>query len=264
MPGTPNTETTAVAPGGAPHPGDAAAAPRRWWRHLGVILALAALARLGLGFAGLVAMMLLFTDQRRHPYARLGGTLLIGWWTYTWARAGVPPLLGLGLLAAAGVCFAVAAVQQQTPAARIRNAALAVLATLLGLLNVIPYGTRAAAFDEAGALSRAQRATKREVRPTHAQVTKTRERFVQRPLYLVLLFEPNEKTAKTADGEPCFRRAEVHVVDGLDGSVDRTDLVDRLMLVPGRYSVAEARERDGFCLPLPRGSRNDIAPIAGS
>jgi hypothetical protein len=260
----PNGQTTAVGEGDANTSGAGAVAAKPWWRNLGVILALAALPRIGLGFAGLVAMMLLFTDQRRHPYTRLGGTLLIGWWTFLWARSGVPILFGLGLLGASAACFGVAAMQSQEPTARIRNAVIAALAALLAVLNVFPWGTRKAEFDKAAALTRAMQATQREVKPTHAQVTKTRERFVQRPLYLVLLFEPNEKTAQTGDGEPCFRRAEVHVVDALDGSVDRTDLVDRLMLVPGRYSVAQARERDGFCLPLPRGSGKDIVRIPGS
>jgi hypothetical protein len=248
---------SADSPVAVPEPKAAA-----WWRHLAFVIALALLPRIGLYFCGLIAMVILFSDQRRNAYTRLGGTLLIGWWTFTWARSGVPPLLGLALLAAAAAAFAVAAVQQSGQRVTlVRNASLAVVAGVLAVLNVVPYGKRSAEFGEDEALRRAVAASAGRVEATHAQVAATRERLIQRPLYVVLLFEPNPTTAETLDREPCFRRAEVHVVDGLDGTVDRADLIDRLLLANRRSNVAEARKKDGFCLPLPRGTSQDIVPL---
>jgi hypothetical protein len=235
-----------------------------WWRHLAVVLLLAALARVGLYFAGLVGLLIFLTDLRRHPYTRLGGSLVIAWWTFVWARASVPPLTGLALMLAAGAAYAVASWQQlRQPAAAARNAALAGAAVVLALLNVVPYGMRAAKLDKAQALARAVAVSRGDVHATDAQVAKTRARFDQRPVYLVLLFEPNANAATTSDGEPCFRREEVHVVDGIDGTVDRRGLIDRLMLTPNSYQLAEARKKDGNCLPLPRGTRKDVVRIPG-
>lgn len=235
-----------------------------WWRHLAVILLLAALTRIGFYFAGVVAMLILLTDLRRHPYTRLGGTIAIAWWTFVWARSSVPPLLGLGLLVLAAGAYIVATVQQlRTPVAAVRNATLALAVAALAVLNVVPYGMKAARFDKAEALSRAVAASRGDIRATHAQIARTRERFDQRPIYLVLLFEPNALAATTSDGEPCFRREEVHVVDGLSGAVDRRGLIDELMLAPSRYQLAVAREKDGNCLPLPRGTSRDIVRIPG-
>jgi len=250
---TPPTDAPAVEPGPRPAP---------WWRHLTVIVALALLPRVGLYFCGLIAMVLLFSDQRRNHYTRLGGTLLIGWWTFAWARSGIPPLVGVLLLGASAAAFAVAARQQSTRrVAMARTTSLAAVAGVLAVLNVVPWGTRSATFGEDAALMKALAASDGRVRATHAQVAATRERIIQRPLFVVLLFEPNGTTAETLDGEPCFRRAEVHVVDGLDGSVGRVDLVDRLLLATRTSDVAEAREKDGFCLPLPRGTHRDIVPV---
>lgn len=237
---------------------------RTWWRHLAVILLLAALTRIGFYFAGVVAMLILLTDLRRHPYTRLGGTLAIGWWTFVWARGSVPPLIGLGLLAAAAAAYAVAMLQQlSAPVAAARNAVLALAALAFALLNVVPYGMKPPRFDKQEALRRALASSPGAVRATHAQVARTRERFDQRPVYLVLLFEPNALAATTSDGEPCFRREEVHVVDGLSGAVDQSRLVDRLTLAPHRYQLAQARQKDGNCLPFPYGTRGDIVQIPG-
>jgi hypothetical protein len=229
-----------------------------------VVLLLAALTRIGFYFAGLVALLIFLTDLRRHPYTRLGGSLVIAWWTFVWARASVPPLIGLALMVAAGGAYAVAVVQQfRQPAAAARNAALAAVSVALALLNVVPYGLRAARLDKREALARAVAASRGDVHATHAQVARTRRRFDQRPVYLVLLFEPNAVAATTEDGEPCFRREEVHVVDGIDGSVDRRSVIDRLMLAPNSYQLAEARKKDGNCLPLPRGTNKDVVRIPG-
>lgn len=249
----PPTSSPAVEPGPK-------AAP--WWRHLAVVVALALLPRVGLYFCGLIAMVILFSDQRRNAYTRLGGTLLIGWWTYTWARSGIPPVVGLLLLGAAAAALARAAIEQRTRRpAMVRNALLALVAGVLAVLNIVPWGTTSAKFGEGEALHRAIAASGGRVRATHAQVAATRERLVQKPLYVVFLFEPNETTPETLDGEPCFRRAEVHVVDGLDGAVDRVGLMGTLLLGHYRSDVAEARESDGFCLPLPRGTHRDVVPV---
>ena len=101
------------------------------------------------------------------------------------------------------------------------------------------------------------------MRATHAQVIRTRERFTQRPIYLVLLFEPNPRAATTTDGEGCFQREEVHVVNGLTGAVDQRGLIDKLTFAPNPYQLAQAREKDGNCLPLPLGTRRDVVRIPG-
>lgn len=241
---------------------DPTATQSPWWRHGGVIVALAALARFRLHFCALLAIAILFSDVRRNPYARLGGTLLIGWWTFTWARNGIPPLIGLGVLLAAGAAYSVAALSERPGwPAMARNAAMAAIAVCLGVLNIVPWGTSSPRFGEDEALRRAVAASGRRVQATHAQVEPGRERLTQRPVYWVLLFEPNETTATTLDGEPCFRRAAVHAVDALTGAVDRSDLLGRLLLADHRSTVAEAREKDGFCLPLPRGTARDVVPI---
>jgi len=235
-----------------------------WWRHLAVVLLLVALTRVGLYAAGVVAMLIVLTDLRRHPYTRLGGTLVIAWWTFVWARSSVPPFIGLGLLLLATAAYAVAAAQQRDrPARAAFSVVLALVVLTLALLNVLPYGTKPPLLDDQEALASAIAASRNEVRATDAQVVRTRERFTQRPLFLVLLFERNAKAATTRDGEPCFRRGEVHVVDGLTGVADERGLVDRLTLAPSRYQLAEAREKNGNCLPLPRGTRRDIVPIPG-
>ncbi|MEP7055329.1 MAG: hypothetical protein ABI912_08790 [Actinomycetota bacterium] len=209
-------------------------------------------------------MLLFLTDLRRHPYTRLGGTLVIAWWTFVWARASVPPLIGLGMLLAAGGAYVVAVVQQiRRPVATMRNGALAAACFALALLNVVPYGLRSPDLTKQQALNRAVAASRGDVHATQAQIARTRRRFDQRPVFLVLLFEPNAVAATTQDGEPCFRREEVHVVDGLTGAVDQRGVIDRLMLAPGSYQLAEARKKDGNCLPLPRGTSKDVVPIPG-
>lgn len=235
-----------------------------WWRHLGIVLLLVALTRVGFYFAGLVAMLIVLTDLRRHPYARLGGTVVIAWWTFVWARSSVPPLIGLTLLLVAAVSYGVAARQQRSrPRAFVVNSLLAVVAGAVAVANITPYGLRGPRFEESEALSLAIAASRGDVRATHAQVVSTRERFTQRPLYLVLLFEPNVGAPPTRDGEPCFRREEVHVIDGISGTADKRGFIDALTLAPARYQLAEAREKDGNCLPLPRGTSRDIVPIPG-
>ncbi|MEO6714608.1 MAG: hypothetical protein ABIM89_14400 [Mycobacteriales bacterium] len=255
---------TDTARDGAPSAGSAPVGRAPWWRHVAVILVLAALTRVGFYFAGLVAALIMLTDLRRHPYTRLGSSLVLVWWTFVWGRASVPPLIGLGLLGCAAAAYAVAATQQRERRASLaRNVVYASVAAALALLNVLPYGLRGPSLDKQAALSRALAASRSEIDATHAQVVRTRERFNQRPLFLVLLFEPNANAATTGDGEPCFQREEVHIVDGLSGDVDQRGFVDRLMLAPSRYQRATAREKDGNCLPLPRGTRRDVVPIQG-
>lgn len=264
MSGTHDTDLGAAPTAMNPPPGADESAGSPWWRHLAVVLLLAALTRVGFYFAGLVAMLIVLTDLRRHQYTRLGGTLVLAWWTFLWGRSGVPPLIGFGLLGLAAGCFAVAAAGQPGHrAAVIRNAVLAAVAAALALLNIVPYGLDSPTLTKNEALERAITARRGDIEATHAQVVRTRERFDQRPVYLVLLFELNKVTAKTRDGEPCFTREEVHYVDGLNGAVDRSRLVDRLMLAVDRYQVATAREEDGNCLPLPRGTSRDIVTVPG-
>ncbi|MEO7245022.1 MAG: hypothetical protein ABIX12_07725 [Rubrivivax sp.] len=209
-------------------------------------------------------MLIYLSDLRRHPYTRLGGAIVIAWWTFVWARGGVPPLIGLGLLVLAAAAYAFAAAQQvRQPFALVRNGVAAAVALGLAVLNVVPYGLATPRFDKAEALARVLAVSPGDVRATHAQVARSRERFDQRPVYLVLLFEPNAQAATTLDGEPCFRREEVHYVDGINGSVDRSRFLDRLTLSGSRYQLAQAREKDGYCLPLPRGTNRDIVRIPG-
>lgn len=242
----------------------AAAGRTAWWRHILVILLLAALTRVGLYAAGLVGMLIMLTDLRRNQYSRLGGALVLGWWTFLWSRNGVPPLIGFALLALAAAGFAVAVgTQRDRPRAAAGNALSAIIVGALAVLNVAPYGLASPKIDKTDALRLAMAATRGDVRATHAQVVKTRERFDQRPVYIVVLFEPNAQTATTLDGEPCFRRGEVHYVDGITGAVNATRVFDRLVLAGDRYELAEARATDGNCLPLPRGTSSDVSRIPG-
>lgn len=252
-------------PSGGPPPDSAVPLPRAtWWRSLGIILVLAVLTRVGFYAAGVVAMLIVLTDLRRHPYTRLGGTLVLAWWTFVWARASVPPLIGAGLLLLAAAAYSYAAWQQHRRPLKVAlNAALALAALTLGLLNVVPWGLTKSDFGDQEVLSRALAASNNEVAATNAQIVRTRERITQRPMFLVLLFELNAKAATTRDGEPCFRRGEVHIVDGISGAVDESSLVDKLTLAPSRYQLSQAREKDGNCLPLPRGTSRDIVPIPG-
>lgn len=241
---------------------ESAPGPAPWWRHMGVVAVLGLLPMVKLGFCGLIAMVILFSDQRRHPYTRLGGTLVIGWWTFTWARNGIPPLLGLGLLGAAAAAYVVAArARRHDRPALLRNGTLALVTGVLAALNVAPWGARSATINEDEAIRRAVAASAGRVRATHAQAAASRTRLTQRPQYLVLLFEPNATTAKTLDGEPCFRRAHLQFVDGVDGTVDRRDFLHRLVPISRWSPVSEAREKDGYCLPLPRGTHKDIVPL---
>jgi hypothetical protein len=168
------------------------------------------------------------------------------------------------MLLLAAAAYAVACWQQRADrAAAARTAGFAAVALGFAVLNVAPYGLRHPTLDKPAALARAVAASRGEVKATQAQVVRTRERFDQRPIYLVLLFEPNANAATDADGEPCFRREEVHVVDGITGAVDRRGLIDQMMLTPSRYQVAQARAKDGNCLPLPVGTGRNVVPIPG-
>ena len=264
MPG--NTELPLAQAAAPPGEDRAPDAGNQWWRNLAFVLVLVLLARFSLYFLTLVGMVIFFSDQRRNRYTRLGGTILMAWWLLTWSWSAAPPIIAAGLLVAAAVAF-VAAVrsEQHRRWAATRNAALAVVAGLLAVLNFVPWGLREPVVDRGEALQIALANRRGTVVPTDAQIVPTRERFTQRPVYAVLLFERNGDKL-TADREPCFRRLDTHIVDGITGAADPSSAAQWItldpLLDPTADEVAEARERDGFCLRVPRGISTQVVPVA--
>jgi hypothetical protein len=240
----------------------------QWWRNLAFVLLLVLLARLSLYFLTLVGMVIFFSDQRRNRFTRLGGTILMGWWLLSWSWSAAPPIIAAGLLIASAAAFVAAVrLEQGRRWPSVRNAALAGVAVLLAVLNYVPWGLREPAVDRAEALQIALANRRGTVNPTDAQIVPTRERFTQRPVYAVLLFERNGDKV-TADNEPCFRRLDTHIVDGVTGAADRRSAAQWVTLDPlldqTADEVAEARERDGFCLRVPRGISRQVVPVTPS
>lgn len=259
---THTTTSTTPGPAGGPVDGDARSP---WWRHLAFVLLLVALARFSLYAATLVGMVIFFSDQRRNLFTRLGGTILMAWWLLTWSWSAAPPVIAMTLLVLSAVGYVMAARSEQGHRwAVVRNGAFAAVAVALAVLNVVPWGLREATIDGDEALRIALAAKRGSVDPTDAQVVPTRERFTQRPVYAVLLFE-RDGARTTADGEPCFRRLDTHIVDGLDGAADRRTVTQWATLDPlldvTADEVAEGRKSDGYCLPVPRGISKVIRPV---
>lgn len=226
-------------------------ARRPWYRSLSFLVPAGIVSGMfGLYFAGLIVLLLFFSDRRRDRNVRIGGSLLLLWWLWTWTLPGTSPYVGFGLLVGSAVFLGLAA-RSADGTARATVAGLAATAAALAALALVPYGVRGPELSEDAALRRTldtRRGHQDNVDASQADVVPSRERFTNRPFYFVVLHEQNPDRAKTGDGEPCFRRAEVHVVDALDGSVEREANV-------------EAKDEDGNCLPLRLGTGSDLVPV---
>ncbi len=234
--------------GRAPAPG-----PRPWWRSTAFLLLLGGVApRFGFFFTGLIAMALLLGDATRQRDVRAGGAVVVLYWTWVWTFAGIQPPIAFVLLTIAAVFFF-----RATRALRSEHArswwwtATATLATAaFAVLNLVPYGVRQAELSKTDALKRTAdaQAADRRIAATRAAVYAVRNRLTQRPLYIVVLFEPNTTQPTTGDGEPCFRRLERVQVDGISGDLDR-------------LGVVEAAAADGNCLRVKVGTRLELLPV---
>ncbi|MCA1822961.1 MAG: hypothetical protein ABR520_07475 [Mycobacteriales bacterium] len=209
---------------------------------------------LGLYFLGLIAAFVLAIDATRPKGIRAAGVAVLAWWTWVWTLPGVPPYPSFALLgiAATSLVRSAAATWRAERHAAIAAAGLAVGVATLAVLSLLPYGVRAPRVDRSHALAQAldahRSAGSGAIDARWAQVATARQRFIQRPLYYVVLFEPNPSLASTDDGEPCFRRSETYRIDGVDARA--TDL-----------GKVEARAADGGCLRLKVGTRAELTRI---
>lgn len=259
--GDPVPEGDAAGPeetdGTVPPEGGGAGEPdgggRPWYRRLEFLVPAGVLSGLvGLFFVGLIVMLLLVGDPRRDRDLRIGGPVLLLWWLWTWTLPGTSPYIGAGLLLVAAV-FLGRAARTASGRARAVTGGLALAAIALAVAGLVPYGVRQPDLGEGEALRlvlEARRGDPENVDAAKADVVPARERFTSRPYYFVVLHEQNPDRAVTGDGEPCFRRAEVHVVDGIDGSVER-------------QRIADALPEDGNCLPLKIGTGAGLVPVDG-
>jgi hypothetical protein len=239
-------------PPAGPDQGPAAATGGRpWYRRLTfVVPAGIASGILGLFFVGFAVLLLFLTDRDRHRDVRIGGSVLLLWWLWTWTLAGTSLYIGVGLLVTTAVFLAAAARTLDRRPAAVAGG-LAASALLVAATGLFPDGVRAPALDKEEALQRvmtSRRGHPENVTASQADVVATRARFTNRPYYFVVLHERNPDRATTGDGEPCFRRAEIHLVDALDGSARR-------------QQVTEARAEDGHCLPLKVGTHQNLVPV---
>lgn len=253
------------------------AAARRWYRRnpfLGFTGGV--LVVVGNYFLGLVAVVLLAGDRSRDLESRIGGAVLIFAWMFIWTLPGASPYAGFALLAIATWYLLRSARRRATgaiPAGWRAPAVLGLAAAVLGIVGLVPYGVRPAEFDEdtavAKVLAAREEGTVRRVRPADfvrygglafqddfepvdpAQrlVAAARFRLTNAPIYYVLLLEQHPTTALTGDGEPCFTASETLTIHGITGDVVNL----------GRQ---DAVEEDGGCLPLRRGTREDLEPVA--
>ncbi|HVE62962.1 MAG TPA: hypothetical protein VNB94_04080 [Mycobacteriales bacterium] len=258
-------------------PPDAVGPPQRAWYRRNAFLTVigGVLVVIGNFFLGLIAVVLLAGDRTRDADSRVGGAVLIFAWMFIWTLPGASPYAGFALLGIAAWFLLRSARRRATGAVRAgwrTPAALGVAATALAVLGLVPYGVRSADFDADTAVTKALAARAngddREVRPADfavygglafqedfdpirpAQrlVAPARFRFTNAPIYYVVLLQQNPTTASTGDGEPCFSASETLTVHGITGQVVNL----------GRQ---DARAEDGTCLPLLRGTRDDLAPV---
>lgn len=251
-------------------------AGRAWYRRSAFIAMLGGvLVVRGNFWLGLIAIVLLAGDRTRDLAVRIGGSVLIVAWMFTWTLPGVSPYVGFTLFSiAAYYLLSSARSRHRGEVAHGWRAPLALGAAsvVLAVVGLVPYGVRSRGWDEDAAARRARAARaagddRRVARgdvlvygagafqddfdPVDAQhrlVEPARFRFTNAPIYYVVLFEENDETRRTGDGEPCFVASETLTVHGVSGEVVNL----------GRY---DAVEEDGFCLPLLRGTRDHIEPI---
>lgn len=250
---------------------------RSWFRSNGFIAFLAIpWPYLGFFFLGFIAIVLLSGDRSRDLPSRVGGSVLIFAWIYAWTLAGfVTPYVGFTVFGIAAYYLATSARRRRSgdaPGGWATPAVLAATATALAVVGLVPHGVRSARFDADEAATRVlaareagtartistsdvlvygARALQDEFEPVEAEqrlVEPARFRFTNAPIYYVVLFEQNPETARTGDGEPCFSASETLTIHGISGDVVNL----------GRQ---DAREEDGGCLPLLRGTRADLEPV---
>ncbi|HVF20374.1 MAG TPA: hypothetical protein VNA14_09040 [Mycobacteriales bacterium] len=257
-------------------PASAASARRPWFRsNAFLVFAGGLLVVLGLFFLGLIAIVLLAGDRSRDTDSRVGGAVLMFAWMFTWTLPGVSPYGAFALLAiAAWFLLKSARLRRTAESAGGWRApgALAAISGLAAVLALVPYGFRSSDFDADDAARRVLEArtngSARQVdpgdfavyglramtddfepiEPSQRLVAAARLRFLNTPIYYVVLFEQNPTTTFTGDGEPCFSASETHSVHGLSGEVVNL----------GRQ---DAIDEDGGCLPLPRGTQEDLEEI---
>jgi len=253
-----------------------ASAGRPWFRSnafLAVVGGLLVVA--GLYILGLIAIVLLAGDRTRDRESRVGGAVLIFAWMFTWTLPGASPYMAFTLLGIAAYFLGRSAMRRRAGEVRAgwrSPAALAAVAVVAAVAGLVPHGIRSSGFDadEAAAkvLAAREDGTARRVsgsdfpiyggqsfqddfRPIDAAqrlVAAARLRFTNTPMYYVVLFEQNDETKLTGDGEPCFSASETHSVHGLSGDVVNL----------GRQ---DAREEDGGCLPLLKGTKRELEPV---
>jgi hypothetical protein len=253
-------DDTVARPAG-PVTGDAAAfdpASRRWWQRLPVVLAVGALpVPFGLYFLAFVGIGLLLWDRSRESEIRAGGAVLLFWWAYSFREGDTTPYFGIVLLGVAAVLLVRGAWRRRggagSPVGRLWAPVLgAALAVVMAVVAFVPYGYRAPEVSRAEALRRTL--AERQARPWHDidaesyLVDRGRVRFVHKPLWFVVLFEPSREVERTADGQPCFSRREVWQVDAISGAVSRV-------------SFDEARIVSDKCLPIRMGTADDLKPL---
>lgn len=253
-----------------------AAGPRPWFRRNAFIAMLGGvLVVVGNFFLGLIAVVLLAGDRTRDRDSRIGGAVLVFAWMFTWTLPGVSAYVGFTLFSIAAYYLLRSAWQRRGGRSRLgwrSTAALGAVAAVLAGVGLVPYGVRTSGFDEDDAARRVLAAresgTARQVtrgdfltygaisfqddfRPIDADqriVAKARFRFTNAPIYYVVLFEQNPKTAVTGDGEPCFSSSETLTVHGITGEVVNLGRQDALA-------------EDGNCLRLLKGTRTELEPV---
>jgi hypothetical protein len=266
-----STDVELTAPTDPLHPG-----PRQWYRRNPFLAVIGGvLVVVGNYFLGLIAVVLLAGDRTRDTESRIGGAVLIFAWMFIWTLPGASPYAGFALLAIAAWFLLRSARRRASGDVQVgwRAPAILGLAAVVGaVLGLVPYGVRSAEFDADAAVDRVLSARERDsdrpvrpadfavygglafqddfspIEPAQRLVAAARFRFTNAPIYYVVLLEQNPTTASTGDGEPCFSASETLTVHGITGEVVNL----------GRQ---DAREEDGRCLPLLRGTRADLEPV---
>ena len=172
-----------------------------WWRHLAVILLLAAAdsRRVLLCGVGPGGALLVLTDLRRHPYTRLGSALVVACGPLSGAlERPAAHAVRDPRCAAGGIRDRPRRSSDPTGAGRSKRRVRGAAATL-AILHVAPVRTARAALDKQAALTRrSQPVDPRSI--ATLTVVSGRAAIRQRPLYLVLLFEPNPTRKTTGTG----------------------------------------------------------------
>lgn len=240
---------------------------RPWYRSAWVIGILGGvMVGMGAFYIGLIAIILLVGDRTREPAVRIGAAVLIFWWTFAvWATRssgnGALPYVGFALLAIAAVFLTRASLERRGApwAQRLGVTLLAGLAAALAVLQLVPFGVRSPDVDQHRALALAveHRAdgTGEQIEATQALVVLARYLVVQRPYWVVAMFEPHQDTTKTRDGEPCFGRAQTYLVDGLSGEVQT---------IKDILEADDDEDDDDGCLPVGGTRVDDLVELPES